>query len=127
MHRAARDDARRLDLDAGALDVLERPLAVDGIAQGVDHPAEQALAHRHVDDGARALDDVAFLDAAVFAEQHDADVVHLQVQGHAHDAAGKFHQLAGLHVVQAMDAGDVVTDGEDLPDLQQDLTCQQLQ
>ena len=65
MHRFARNDAGRLHVDAAALgDVGELALAVDGIAQRIDDAAEQALADRHVHDGAGALDGVAFLDGA---------------------------------------------------------------
>jgi hypothetical protein len=56
VHRLARDDARRLDVDAAALGELDRALAVDRIAERVDDAAEQALADRNVDDGAGALD-----------------------------------------------------------------------
>src|SRR6185503_2211710 len=49
--------------------------------------AEQALADRGVDDRAGALDGVAFLDAAVGAEDHDADIVGLEVERHALDGA----------------------------------------
>src|SRR3546814_13170152 len=80
VHRLARDDARRLHFHAGAGNILQRALAVDRVAERVDHAAEQALADRHVDDGAGALDGVAFLDAAVVAEDHDPDVVGLEVE-----------------------------------------------
>ena len=96
---------------------LDRALAVDRIAERVDHAAEQALADRHLDDGAGALDGVAFLDAAVLAEDDDADVVGLEVERHAADAAGKLHHLAGLHLVEAVDAGDAVADRQHLADL----------
>ena len=39
---------------------LDRALAVDRVAERVDDAAEQALADRHVDDGAGALDGRAF-------------------------------------------------------------------
>ena len=53
VHRLARNDAGRLDVDAAALGRLDRALAVDRIAERVDHAAEQALADRHVHDRAR--------------------------------------------------------------------------
>ncbi len=82
-----------------------------------DHAAEQALAYRHVDDGAGALDGVAFADGAVFAEDHDADIVALEIERHSLDAAGELDHLAGLDAVEAIDAGDAVTDRQHLADL----------
>ena len=117
VHRLARDDAGRLHVDAAALGRLDRPLAVDRVAERVDHAAEQALADRHVDDGAGALDGVAFLDLAVGAEDHDADIVVFEVERHAADAAGELDHLAGLDVVEAVDAGDAVADRQHLADL----------
>ena len=87
-------------------------LAVDRVAERVDHAAEQALADRHVDDRVGALDDVALADVAVGAEDHHADVVDLEVQRHAADAAGELDHLAGLDVVEPVHAGDAVADRE---------------
>ena len=115
MHRFARDDAGRLDVDPLAL-AGDRPLVVDRIAERVDHAAEQALADGHVDDGAGALDGLAFLDLAVIAEDHDADIVDFEVERHAADAVLELDHLAGLHVVEAVGAGDAVADGEHLAD-----------
>src|SRR6266851_3963505 len=92
----------------------EWALAVDRIAEAVDHAAEQPLADRYVDDRAGALDDVAFADGAVFAEDHDADIVALEVERHALDAARELDHLAGLDAVEAIDAGDAVADRQHL-------------
>ncbi len=117
MHGLARQDARRLHVHPAAFLSGDRSLAVDGIAQRVHDAAQKPLAHRHVHDGAGALDRVAFLDVPVGAEDHDADIVGFQVQRHAPDAARKLHHFPGLHIVEAVDAGDAVADGQHLADL----------
>src|SRR3954464_2140076 len=114
MHRLARNDAGRLDVDAAALLGLDRTLAVERIAERIDHAAEQTLADRHVHDRARALDGLAFLDLAVVAEDHDADVVGFEIERHAAYAVLELHHLAGLHVVEAVDARDAVADRQHL-------------
>src|ERR1700726_4849298 len=114
--RLARNDAGRLDVDAHPLVGLDRTLAVDRIAERIDHAAEQPLANRRIDDGPGALDGLAFLDLAVGAEDHDADVVGLEVQRHAAGAVLELDHLAGLDVVEAVDAGNAVADGQHLSD-----------
>ena len=116
VHRLARNDARRLDVDARLRFGLDRALAVDRLAERVDHAAEQRLADRHFDDGAGALDGLAFRDLAVGAEDHDADIVAFEIERHAAHAALELDHFAGLHIVEAVDAGDAVTDRQHLPD-----------
>src|SRR5262249_1441825 len=110
---------RRLHVHAAALGhVLDRALAVDRLAQRVHDAAQQALAHRHVHDLTQAADFVALADGAVFAEDHDADVVALEGQGHAlHAGGGELHHFAGLDVVEAVDARDAVAHGEHGPNV----------
>src|SRR6516164_9042353 len=117
VHRTARDNARRLDLDPRALDVGQRAFAVDRLAEPVDDAAQQATADRHVDDGAGALYDVALVDAAVLAEYDDADIVALEVERHATHPVRKRDHLAGLDRVEAIDADDAVADRQHLADL----------
>ena len=116
MYRFARNDAGRFDVDARLAIRLDRPLAVDRLAECVDDAAKQGLPDRHLDDGAGALDGLAFLDLAVGAEDHDADIVAFEIERHAFDAAFELDHLAGLDVVEAIDTGDTVADGEYLAD-----------
>ena len=60
---------------------------------------------------------LAFLDVAVVAEDHDADIVGFEVQRHAAHAVLEFDHLAGLDIVEAVDAGDAVADRQHLADL----------
>ena len=92
------------------------PLPSIGIAQGVDDAAEQFLADRHVHDGAGALHGLAFADLAVGAEDHDADVIGLEVQGHASDTGLELDHLARLDVIEPIDASNAVADRQDLTD-----------
>src|SRR6185437_11387001 len=108
--------AARFPVHAGARVGVARPLAVDRIAKRVDDAAQQALADWNLDDGAGALDGLAFRDLAVRAENDDADVVVFEIERHAAHAALEFDHLAGLHVVESVDAGDTVADRQHLAD-----------
>ena len=50
------------------------------------------------------------------AENHDTDVVGFEVERHAAHAVLELDHLAGLDVVEAVDAGDAVADGQHLSD-----------
>ena len=61
-----------------------------------------------------AFNGVAFLNAAIFTEDHDPDVVGLKVQGHPFNTAREFDHLTSLDIIKAIDTSDPVTDGENL-------------
>ncbi len=118
VHRLAGDDAWRLDIDAAGLGVGDRPLAVDRLAERIDHAAEQALAHRHIDDLAGARHRIALADQAVIAEDHRADIVGLEVERHALEPrARERDELTRHHVLQAEDARDAVAHAQHLAGL----------
>ena len=116
VHRLSRNDAGRLDVDAAALGCADRTLTVDGIAERINHAAKQFLADRHFDDRAGAPDDVALLDVAVGAEDHHTDIVDFEIERHAADAAWEFDHLAGLDVVEPVDAGNAIANRQHLTD-----------
>ena len=95
----------------------DRTLAVDGLPQRVDDAAEQLFADGHRDDAAGALDDVAFLDLRVLAQQHGADAVFFEVQRDAEHAVRKLEHLAGHGALDAVHAGDAVAERHDAADL----------
>ena len=91
------------------------PLPSIGLPRPSTTRPQQPLADGHVDDGAGALDGVAFLDLRIRAEDDDADIVSFQVERHALNAIGKRDHLTGLDVVEAMDARNAVADRQHLP------------
>ena len=111
--RLAEDHAGGDHLNPAEFRRLDGTLAVPRGARGVDHAAEKRLADGDLGDLARPLHDVPLLDVGHFAENGDADVVRLEIENHAEDAAGEFEQLHGHRVFHAVDSGDAVADGED--------------
>ena len=113
LDRLAREDARRLHLDAAAVRRLDGALAVDRLPERVDDAADERLADGHVEDAAGALDDRALLDVRHVAEADRADVVRLEVEDEAHQVARELEQLAGHRPLEAVDARDAVAHAED--------------
>ena len=98
MHGLAPGDAGGLDLHAARLDVVERALAVDRLAEAVDDAAEQAVAHRHGEDPARGLDGLALFDGGALAEDHGADRFLVEVQSKAEGSVRELEQLVDAGV-----------------------------
>ena len=117
LHGLALDHARRLELERPALRRLDRPLAVERVAERVDDAAEQPLADRHAHDLAGAAHRLALLDVLPLAEERDADVVLLEVERDADDAVLELEPLERDAVLEAVDAGDAVADLEHGADL----------
>ena len=116
-HRLALDDARGLDLEPAGRVGGDRALAVDRLAQGVDHPAEQGVAHPDREDAAGGLDQLLLLEAGVVAQDDGADGLLVEVEGQALGAVGELEDLVDRGAGQPGDPGDAVTDLDDAADL----------
>jgi hypothetical protein len=117
LHGLALDHAWCLELERPVRARLDRPLAVDGLAEGVDDPPDQLRPYRDARDRAGALHRLAFLDVLPIAEERDADVVLLEVEGEACDAVLELEHLRRDTVFEAVDVGDPVADLQDGADL----------
>ena len=93
------------------------PVAIERPAKRIDDAPQQSVAHGHVHDPARALDFVAGVQMPVFAEQHDADFVLVDVERDAEHVAGKLHQFLEAHAGQPGHLGDAGGDAGDRADL----------
>jgi hypothetical protein len=109
-HGLSVDDAGGQSLDWKELLALDRPLAVNRLAEGVDDAAEHLLANGNGNDAAGTLDLVAFLDLPVVAQQDCADAVLFEIQRDAENAVGELDHFAGHRPLDAMDARDAVAD-----------------
>ncbi len=106
--RLAIDDAGRLDLDAAVLVALDITQPVYGLAKGVDHPPEQALAHRNLGDTTGALYLTALGYFFRVTEHGRTNVVLFEVQRHAVNTTLKLKQFAQGDAVESVYAGDAV-------------------
>src|SRR5699024_6020906 len=89
---------------------LDGAVAVDRAAQRVDHPTQQRVTHRHLQNAARAAHGVAFLDVGVIAHDHRTDGIALEVERQAVGVAGEFNHLPLHGIGQAVETTDAVGD-----------------
>ncbi len=102
------DDPGGLHLEAAAEIGDDRPLTVDGLAQGVDHPPEQGVAYRHGQDLAGGLHRLTLLEAVDFSEHDRADGVLVEVERQPGDPSLELEQLVDGRVRQPGDPDDPV-------------------
>ena len=94
-----------------------RPVTIERATERIDDASQQSVAHGHVHHAAGALDGIARVQVPVVAEQDDADLVLVHVEGDAEHAAGKCDQLLEADAGKAGDRGDAGGDGRDRADL----------
>ena len=87
--------------------------AVDGIAERINHAADQLFTDRNFDDSAAATDLIALLQAGVVPEQHDTTVVLFPVHDHAAEVSVELNQLTGHGVRHAGNPADAVRYADD--------------
>ncbi len=116
-HGLAADDAGGLHLHAARLGGVDRALAVDRLAQGVDHAAEQRVADGHGLDAPGGLDGLLLLDGVHLAQDDGTDGVLVEVQGEAQGPVLELEQLVHRGTGQPGDPGDAVADLDDAADL----------
>ena len=106
-HGLPGDDAGGLETNTEPLAGSEGTLAIDGVAEGINDPAETLHADGDVDDGTGPLHNIALdrelvndfvlycktgtdlLDELVVTEDDNTNVVGLQVEGHALQAGAE--------------------------------------
>src|SRR5690606_9462611 len=87
---------------------IDRSLAVDGVAECVDHTAFQLGSDRDFQNALGAAAGLAFGEAEAVAEYYGTDGVARKVEGHAVHAAFELDHLTVHDVGQAVNADDAV-------------------
>ena len=108
---------RSLDLNEAAPHRGEGSLSINGDTEGIHHTAEGARANGDVHNLAGTIDEISLVDGAVVTKDNHSHVVGLQVEGHALDTRVKANELSGLDALEAIDAGDTVSNGEDASEM----------
>ena len=116
-HRLAADDPGSLDLHTAGLGGRDRALPVEGLAQGVDHTAEQGVTDGHRLDAPGCLDRLLLFEVVHLTEDDRADGVLVEVESQAERAVLELEQLVHGRSGQARHAGDAVADLHDPTDL----------
>jgi len=91
----------------------DRAFPIDGLPDGIEHPADNRIPNGDLGDPSGAAYLVALLDVGVVSQDHAPDIVLLQVQGDPQNAVCKLHHLRGHHIAQPVDPGDPVPNLED--------------
>ena len=107
------DNAGGLPLDGHGGRGVDGPLAVDGVAQGVDDAAQHLLPSGDIGPAAGAAHQVPFLNALLRAQQGAAHAACLQVHGQGAHPVFKLQKLAVHDVFQAIHGGNTVPDLND--------------
>lgn len=86
-------DGRGGAFDRQALAGGNRPVTIKWATERVDDAPQQSITHGHVHDPTRALDFISSVEMPVFAEQNNADFVHVHIERNAKQIARKSHQF----------------------------------
>ena len=103
------DDTGGLYLSTGSELGVDGALAVDGLTETINNAAKELRADGDIDDRAGSLDSVALKDGAIITEDDNTDVGVLKVESHTTETRREDNHLSGLDLVEAVDAGNTVT------------------
>src|SRR5690554_6588692 len=100
---------------------MDWPVAINRLAQGIDHPAKQFFADRDINGSSQEADPVPGMDIRAFAKDNGAGLVGLQVKHHTERTVLEFYKLIEMgpvhpgnqrHAVAVLEnRTDLITDG----------------
>ena len=102
-------------LNGRQLSSLNGATVIDRLPQRVDYAANEPVAYRHAHDLAAAFDLVSLAQDAVIAQDDAAHLILVEVHRQAFHTVGKLQHLSRHGLVQAVETGDSVAQGNDGP------------
>ena len=112
-NRLTRDNTGRDAFDWRRVSRIDWTFAVDCLAEGIHHTAEQAGADWDLEDTAGTFDRVPFNDVLVVPEHHRAHRILFQVQCQAKGIVGKLQHLALHRISESVNPADAVGQTDD--------------
>src|SRR5690606_37562947 len=96
---------------------------IDGVTECVHYPAEQLMPDRYVEDPASAVCEAAGGELLARTEEHDTDLIGVEVVGETLQSSVQSDQLLGLDAGQTPHARDARAHRDDAPDLARSELC----
>jgi len=115
--RCAIHDGRRGALNGQPRGRDHGPQAVEWAAQWIDDTPQQGIPDPHIHDAPGAFHFIARVQLRIVPQQHNADLVFVDIERDAGNPAGKGEQLLESHAGQPGDPGDASGDARDRADL----------
>ena len=116
-HRCPVPNARRTPFDLLAIQCPHRPASVHRSPCRVDNSAQEGLTDRGVDHPVGSPHEAACFDALVAVEQHDADIVDIEIEDLSESAVVEFDQFLIPDPWKSADAGHTLGEALDLASL----------
>ena len=110
-------NARGDHFQGAAMWRFNRTFPVQGLAQGVNHAADQRIADRHGQQLAGPLDLITLFDFQILAENNHADRRLFKVENLPETAGLELNQLTSHGITQAVNASDAVAHFEHFADV----------
>ncbi len=110
------NDTRRRLLNGTIVICDDAAVAVDGLAQGIDHTAQEAVTHRNTGAFTGSDAPAAFYDIAFIIKKDDTHAIPGNVLHHALHAVVKQDHLTIHGMIQAVHLHNAVTHGDDKAD-----------
>ena len=112
LDRLPGNDTGSLKSNSVSLLAADGALAVNGVTQGINDTSKDLVTNGDIHNGSSSLDNISLLDELVITEHDNTNIVRLQVKGHALESRAELNHLLGLDVLESINTGDTVSNGE---------------